>query len=164
MENLSLYIAIFCATIVFFTFVGFPFFEFKKIKIDYKDFDSQIIVNLRRKRPDIDMKFALFGGLENVKADIDDLYGHREFYDYIIGLLKIQFEVKTCLDLTVESFKYLSGLMKKPKRWWMSQYYKAGRSRKAALKKILDSHYANFNNFKTLVDELKKIRIDYETN
>lgn len=150
--------------VMLFTFVGIPYFKVKKIKISYSDPDNPMVKELRHKRPDIDMKFALYGGLGNVKADIDELYSHRKFYDYIINLLRIQAEAKMCINLTLDSFRNLSGLMKKSKRWWLLQYYKAGKNRKATLEKLLDGHYDNFNNFKILVDELKRIRVDYENN
>lgn len=160
MENLSLYIVVFGITLLL--FFGVPIIKVKKIKLN--DFSDDFVRKIRRERPDIDMKCALLEGLKNVKADIDELYAHKEFYDYVVNLLRVQPVVKPCISLMLESFKDLSSLIKKPKRWWMLQYSKAGNDRKKAMMAILDAHYANFNNFKSLVDELRCLRINYESN
>ena len=162
MENLPTGVIIACFLLIFYALAGFPYFTVKKMYIDFKKPDSEEIKTLRRKRIDIDMKFQIFNGLENVKKSFDELYKHRKMYDIIISYLRIDETARLVVSDATEAFKKVSAYMKKGPMFYKLKFIANGKNKLSLLHDLLDEYIPYFNHLKELESSLKCIRLDYE--
>lgn len=144
------------------TFCGMPFFTFHKVKINFTDPDNPLAKKLRAKRIDLELKFNIFHGLNGVKASLNELVSHRNFYDYVIKRLKITDASKLVISESIRSFKEVSKYMKKGRSFYEWKFFVNGNDKSKTLHALLDRHTKWFNELYELESELKKIRIDYE--
>lgn len=144
------------------TFCGMPIITAHKVKINFTDPDNPLAKKLRAKRIDLDLKFNIFHGLNGVKASLDELVTHKNFYDYVINHLRITDASKLVISESLHSFREVSNYMKKGRSFYEWKFFTNGNDKLKTLHALLDKHIKWFNELYELETELKKIRINYE--